>query len=103
MAIILGTAGVGLWRYVGAGRLASYAERAVVFGDSDLHLPPAIAGNTGRIRVVHFWDPDCTCDKEMDAHLNFVKWRHGHGRVSGGRQVAAWRYHSRNRSGSLPP
>ncbi|RDK06924.1 thiol-disulfide isomerase [Cupriavidus lacunae] len=52
--------------------LANYSERAVVFGDSDLHLPSDLAGNTGRIRVVHFWDPDCTCNKETDAHLNYL-------------------------------
>jgi hypothetical protein len=71
-AAVLG-AGVGLWRYFGVGGLTNYAERAVVFGDADLRLPPQLAGNTGRIRVVHFWDPECTtCNKETDAHLNYL-------------------------------
>ncbi|SDD96092.1 hypothetical protein SAMN05216345_12415 [Cupriavidus sp. YR651] len=72
-SVAIAGAGVGLWRYFGAGGLASYSERAVVFGDSDLRLPPELAGETGRIRVVHFWDPDCTtCNKETDAHLNYL-------------------------------
>jgi len=72
VATALGVVGVCLWRYFGAGGLASYSERAMVFGDSDLRLPSDLAGNTGRIRVVHFWDPDCTCNKETDAHLNYL-------------------------------
>jgi len=71
-AAILCISGAGLWRYSGAGGLASYAERAVAFGDSDLQLPADLAGNTGRIRVVHFWDPDCACNKETDAHLHYL-------------------------------
>jgi hypothetical protein len=69
-ATILCISGAGLWRYSGAGGLSSYAERAVAFGDSDLQLPANLAGNTGRIRVVHFWDPDCACNKETDTHLH---------------------------------
>lgn len=71
-ASILVATAVGLWRYFGVGGLTSYAERAVLFGDADLRLPPGLAGNTGRIRVVHFWDPDCRCNKETDAHLNYL-------------------------------
>ncbi|WP_454726703.1 MULTISPECIES: DUF6436 domain-containing protein [Cupriavidus] len=72
LAILVAT-GAGLWRYFGVGGLSDYAGRAVVFGDADLRLPPALAGATGRIRVVHFWDPGCTtCNKETDAHLNYL-------------------------------
>jgi hypothetical protein len=72
VCILIGT-GVALWRYFGVGGLTSYSNQAVLFLDSDLRLPPDLAGNTGRIRVVHFWDPDCTtCNEETDAHLNYL-------------------------------
>ncbi|WP_238554869.1 DUF6436 domain-containing protein [Paraburkholderia hospita] len=64
---------VGLWRYFGIGGLTGYADKAVLFQDADLRLPPDLIGATGRIRVVHFWDPECTiCNKETDAHLNYL-------------------------------
>ncbi|WP_059415259.1 DUF6436 domain-containing protein [Cupriavidus basilensis] len=79
---ILTATGAGLWRYFGVGGLRTYADRAVVFGDADLRLPPELAGNTGRIRVVHFWDPDCTtCNKETDAHLNYLMQMYRNARV----------------------
>ncbi|MBP0595039.1 thiol-disulfide isomerase [Paraburkholderia sp. LEh10] len=72
VCILIGT-GVALWRYFGIGGVTSYSNQAVIFRDSDLRLPPDLAGNTGRIRVVHFWDPDCTtCNENTDAHLNYL-------------------------------
>ncbi|MBB5417425.1 hypothetical protein OKW33_003562 [Paraburkholderia atlantica] len=72
VCILIGT-GVALWRYFGVSGLTNYSNKAVLFLDSDLQLPPELAGNTGRIRVVHFWNPDCnTCNKETDAHLNYL-------------------------------
>ena len=71
-AILIAT-GVGLWRYFGVGGLKNYADKAVLFQDAQLRLPPELAGNTGRIRVVHFWDPECTtCNENTDAHLNYL-------------------------------
>lgn len=71
VAVIL--AATGLWQYLGAGGLSNYSDHVAVFDDSDLKLPPSLAGNTGRVRVVHFWDPECrTCNKETDAHLNYL-------------------------------
>jgi hypothetical protein len=72
ICILIGT-GVALWRYFGVGGVTSYSNQAVLFRDSDLRLPPDLAGNTGRIRVVHFWDPDCaSCNENTDAHLNYL-------------------------------
>jgi hypothetical protein len=72
-ACILIGIGIGLWRYFGVGGVTSYSNQAVLFTDADLRLPPDLAGNTGRIRVVHFWDPDCTtCNENTDAHLNYL-------------------------------
>jgi hypothetical protein len=42
-----------------------------IFGQGELKLPPELAG-TGPIRVVHFWDPDCPCNAETDAHLRYL-------------------------------
>lgn len=65
--------GAALWRYFSVGGLSDYAERAVIFDDAGLRLPPGLAGPTGRIRVVHFWDPACArCNRETDAHLNYL-------------------------------
>lgn len=71
VCILLGT-GIALWQYFGVGGLTSYSNQPVLFLDAELHLPPGLAGNTGRIRVVHFWNPDCACNKETDAHLNYL-------------------------------
>jgi hypothetical protein len=72
LCILLGT-GVALWQYFGISRLSNYSNQAVLFSDANLRLPPDIAGNTGRIRVVSFWDPDCTtCNNNTDAHLNYL-------------------------------
>lgn len=71
VAVIL--AATGLWQYFGASGLSNYSDHVAVFNDSDLKLPPLLAGNTGRIRVVHFWDPECRpCNNETDAHLNYL-------------------------------
>ena len=72
LCILIGT-GVALWRYFGVGGVASYSNQPVLFRDSDLRLPPDLAGNTERIRVVDFWDPDCTtCNDNTGAHLNYL-------------------------------
>lgn len=72
VAVML-AAGTALWRYFGLGGLGSYTQQAVVFEDADLRLPPALAGPTGRIRVVHFWDPACgRCNRETSAHLRYL-------------------------------
>ena len=65
--------GVALWQYFGFSEQASFAERAIVFDDTQLQLPRELAGATGRIRVVHFWDPACTaCNRETGAHLSYL-------------------------------
>ena len=70
---IMVAAGVSLWNYFGMGGQSAYAEQAVVFEDADLRLPATLAGATGRIRLVHFWDPDCTsCNRETSAHLSYL-------------------------------
>ncbi|MFP4898105.1 DUF6436 domain-containing protein [Paraburkholderia sp. BR14312] len=72
VCILVGT-GVALWRYLGVDGVSSYSNQPVLFEDADLRLPPDLAGNTGRIRVVHFWDPDCvSCNEITDAHLNYL-------------------------------
>ncbi|WP_345246539.1 DUF6436 domain-containing protein [Pigmentiphaga soli] len=73
VALALAGAGVGMWRSLGVGGLSDYADHVVMFGDADLRLPPELAGATGRVRVVHFWDPGCAaCNKETGAHLNYL-------------------------------
>ncbi|WMJ70859.1 DUF6436 domain-containing protein [Stenotrophomonas sp. 24(2023)] len=65
--------GVALWNYFGYGAQARFSEQAIVFDDTQLRLPAALAGATGRIRVVHFWDPACTvCNRETGAHLSYL-------------------------------
>ncbi len=60
-----------LWWRAGLVNLRSYSSPAVFFTGEPLRLPPALAGE-GPIRVVHFWDPDCPCHEETDAHLNYL-------------------------------
>lgn len=65
--------GAALWNYFGFGGLSSFAEQAIVFDDSGLRLPDNLAGPTGRIRIVHFWDPACkVCNRETGAHLSYL-------------------------------
>lgn len=72
MLILFGM-GAALWRYFGISGLSAYPEQAVVFEDTALQLPLDIAGATGRIRMVHFWDPECTyCNRETGAHLSYL-------------------------------
>nr|WP_303637107.1 DUF6436 domain-containing protein [Stenotrophomonas sp. 704A1] len=64
---------VALWQYFGYGEQSTFAEQAIVFDDAQLRLPAALAGDTGRIRVVHFWDPACAvCNRETGAHLSYL-------------------------------
>ena len=60
-----------IWWLSGAAYLRPYAEQTVIFGQGELKLPPELAG-AGPIRVVHFWDPDCPCNAETDAHLPYL-------------------------------
>lgn len=72
-AIAMLAVGAGLWRYFGLGGQSTFAEQAIVFEDADLRLPPELAGATGRIRLVHFWDPECrVCNRETSAHLSYL-------------------------------
>ncbi len=59
-----------IWWLSGAAYLRPYAEQTVIFGQGELKLAPELVG-PGPIRVVHFWDPDCPCNAETDAHLRF--------------------------------
>lgn len=71
--IVMAGIGAALWKYFGFGSLRSYSEQAIVFDDSNLRLPANLAGATGRIRVVHFWDPACkNCNEETGAHLSYL-------------------------------
>lgn len=60
-----------IWWLSGAAYLRPYGEQTVIFGHNDLQLPAELAG-PGPIRVVHFWDPQCPCNKETDAHLRYL-------------------------------
>lgn len=60
-----------IWWLSGAAYLRPYAEQTVIFGQNELQLPAELAG-PGPIRVVHFWDPQCPCNKETDAHLRYL-------------------------------
>ncbi|WP_192981244.1 DUF6436 domain-containing protein [Pseudomonas sp. EggHat1] len=60
-----------IWWLSGAAYLRPYAEQTVIFGQGELQLPAELAG-PGPIRVVHFWDPDCPCNAETDAHLRYL-------------------------------
>ncbi|HHA2859445.1 DUF6436 domain-containing protein [Stenotrophomonas maltophilia] len=62
-----------LWQYFGYSAQSTFTEQAIVFDDSQLRLPADLAGDTGRIRVVHFWDPACgVCNRETGAHLSYL-------------------------------
>ncbi|WP_437881327.1 DUF6436 domain-containing protein [Pseudomonas sp. LRF_L74] len=60
-----------IWSRFGVAYLRPYSEQAVFFQGSGLKLPKELAG-PGPIRVVHFWDPQCPCHQETDAHLNYL-------------------------------
>lgn len=66
---------IGAWAWARFGvaylRPFSDQEQAVFFQGGGLKLPAELAGR-GNIRVVHFWDPQCPCHKETDAHLNYL-------------------------------
>lgn len=72
-ALVMLATATALWQYFGFGNQSSWGERAMVFEDSALQLPPELAGATGRIRLVHFWDPECAgCNRETSAHLSYL-------------------------------
>lgn len=72
-ALVMLATAAALWQYFGFGNQSSWGERAMVFEDSALQLPPELAGATGRIRLVHFWDPECAgCNRETSAHLSYL-------------------------------
>ncbi|VXC60569.1 conserved hypothetical protein [Pseudomonas sp. 8Z] len=60
-----------IWWLTGAAYLRPYSEKTVIFGQNTLRLPAQMAG-PGPIRVVHFWDPQCPCNEETDAHLRYL-------------------------------
>ena len=73
---VLALLAIALWTWsrFGVSYLRPFSEteqQAVFFQGSGLKLPPELAG-PGKIRVVHFWDPQCPCHKETDAHLNYL-------------------------------
>lgn len=71
--LIMLSGGIGLWKYFGLGGLSDFAEQVIVFEDSQLRLPDHLAGPTGRVRLVHFWDPACkVCNRETGAHLSYL-------------------------------
>jgi hypothetical protein len=71
--VVMAAVAVAIWQYFGFSEQASFAEQAIVFDDTQLKLPAELAGATGRIRVVHFWDPACTvCNRETGAHLSYL-------------------------------
>lgn len=71
--LIIFAVGAAMWRYMGFSGLSSFTEQAIVFEDTSLQLPIELAGATGRIRLVHFWDPECTyCNRETGAHLSYL-------------------------------
>jgi len=72
--LCMGAAAAALWHYFGYSEQSTFDEQAVLFkGRSRLQLPAALAGDTGRIRVVHFWDPGCAvCNRETGAHLSYL-------------------------------
>ncbi|WP_462381630.1 DUF6436 domain-containing protein [Pseudomonas sp. Marseille-QA0892] len=58
------------WRF-GVSNLRPYAQQAYFFSGDALRLPDELKG-PGPIRFVHFWDPNCPCHRETDAHLNYL-------------------------------
>ncbi|UCJ18696.1 DUF6436 domain-containing protein [Pseudomonas sp. MM211] len=72
LAIVLAIA-AWVWGRFGVAYLRPFGdqEQAVFFEGGGLKLPAELAG-PGKIRVVHFWDPQCPCHKETDAHLNYL-------------------------------
>lgn len=72
LAIMLAI-GAWVWSRFGVAYLRPFGdqEQAVFFQGGGLKLPDELAG-PGKIRVVHFWDPQCPCHKETDAHLNYL-------------------------------
>ena len=85
LALVLGALGgvilivaVAWWSGFGVSKLRAFdaeqdgkTERAVFFTGEKLRLPDNLAG-PGPIRFVHFWDPDCPCHLETNAHLNYL-------------------------------
>lgn len=73
LAIMLAIGG-WVWARFGVAYLRPFSDQeqqAVFFQGGGLKLPAELAG-PGKIRVVHFWDPQCPCHKETDAHLNYL-------------------------------
>lgn len=56
-----------LWWFQGR-YLRPFDERTAVFAGDTLRLPGTLLG-TGRITLVHFWDPACPCNAGNQAHL----------------------------------
>lgn len=73
LVIVVAMAAWG-WSRFGVSYLRPFGDQeqqAVFFQGGGLKLPAELAG-PGKIRVVHFWDPQCPCHKETDAHLNYL-------------------------------
>jgi hypothetical protein len=70
---VLSLLAVGAWTWsrFGVSYLRPYDQQAVFFQGDGLKLPAELAG-PGAIRIVHFWDPECPCHLETDAHLNYL-------------------------------
>jgi hypothetical protein len=58
---------IALWWFQGR-YLRAFDDRAVVFAGENLQLPD-IARDSGRITLVHFWDPACPCNVGNQVHL----------------------------------
>ena len=80
--VLMAGIAIALWQYFGLSEQASFAEQAIVFDDTQLKLPPELAGANGRIRVVHFWDPACPCNVGNQQHLSELLQRFAEREVS---------------------
>lgn len=72
--LLLIALGLWFWLRFGVANLRSFTEtsqQAVFFSGGALKLPENLAG-PGKVRVVHFWDPQCPCHRETDVHLNYL-------------------------------
>ncbi|MET0125167.1 MAG: DUF6436 domain-containing protein [Pseudomonas caspiana] len=48
--------------------LRPFSDQVAFFAGDSLRLPDELAG-TGRVRLVHFWDPACPCNVGNQQHL----------------------------------
>ncbi|SDT18387.1 DUF6436 domain-containing protein [Pseudomonas oryzae] len=76
LAVVCAAVLWSLYQWYQARYIRPFSETTVLFDGAALRLPAELAGS-GRIRVVHLWDPPCPCNVGNQQHLAELLARFG--------------------------